>query len=177
MRTRIQNLFLLFLVLCISSLGASSAQAQATGTSIVTVTITDVLLLAVAVPAVPIGVASAANYQDGTSFVATAQLTASSNRPYDIKVQSGGDLTNPLGTPSSNTIPIGKVAVQTSPTLSNTYSSALPLSSSLQTLITAAPANMAKVYDVKYTTEANSNAFYVSAGAYAATLTYSIVAN
>ena len=92
---RITNLLLVVASLAISILSYSPAHAQigTSGNSVVTVTVTDILALVVAVPAVPLAMGVATDYSAGTSFVAPAQLTASSNRPYDIKVISGGDLT------------------------------------------------------------------------------------
>lgn len=176
MKTPVQKLISSFvlasIVIC---LGSSSARAQTSGSTILTVSVTDVLLLVVSPVPVPLGLGTATNFTDGTSYVATAQLTASSNHPYDVKVQSDGDLVG-QATASGVSIPISNVMVQTSTTLLNTYSNALNLSTSSQVLISSAPAAMAKIYDVKYSTSANNSAFFVKAGAYVANLTYSIVA-
>lgn len=158
-------------------LNAPSANAQVTsGNAVVTVTVVDVLALVVAVPAVPIGMGSLTEFQNGSGFTAPAQLVASSNRPYDIKVKSDGDLQGLL-TASGSSIPISSIAVQAAPTATATYTSALNLSAADQVLISNAPSAMAKVYDVKYSTSGNNPAFYVKGGAYVATLTYSISAH
>ena len=156
---------------------ASSAHAQLTsGNTIMTVTVVDVLALTVAVPAVPIGMGSLTEFQSGSGFTAPAQLIASSNQPYDVKVRSNGDLVGTLMAAGSS-IPISNIMVQTSPTAAGTFGSALSLSSTDQVLISNAPAGMVKTYDVKYSTAANNAAFYVKGGAYVATLTYSIAAH
>lgn len=157
-------------------LSASSAQAQLTsGNTIVTVTVVDILALTVAVPAVPIAMGSLSEFQSGSGFTAPAQLVASSNRPYDVKVKSDGDLVGTL-TATGSSIPISNILVQTSPTAANTFGATLNLSAADQVLISNAPAAMIKTYDVKYSTAANNSAFYVKGGAYVATLTYSISA-
>jgi len=158
-------------------LNVTSANAQLTsGNTVVTVTVVDVLALVVAVPAVPIGMGSLTEFQNGSGFTAPAQLVASSNRPYDIKVKSDGDLQGLL-TAAGSSIPISNIAVQAAPTLTSTYTNALNLSAADQVLISNAPSAMAKVYDVKYSTSGNNSAFYVKGGAYVATLTYSISAH
>ena len=176
MKTRIKALALAA-GMAVFGLIASPAHAQLTsGNAIVTLTVTDVLALVVAVPAVPIGLAQLNDYQSGTSIVIPAQLTASSNRPYDIKVKSDGNLQG-QGTAVGESIPISNVMVQASPTLANTYTSQLSLSAADQALVSNAPAALAKIYDVKYSTAANNSAFFVKGGAYIATLTYSISAH
>lgn len=158
-------------------LNATPANAQLTsGSTVVTVTVTDVLALVVAVPAVPIAMGTLTDFQNGSGFTAPAQLTASSNRPYDIKVKSDGDLQGQL-TASGSSIPISNIIVQAAPTLTSTYTSPLNLSAADQVLISNAPSAMAKIYDVKYSTSSNNAAFYVKGGAYLATLTYSISAH
>ncbi len=159
------------------SLGASPAYAQLTsGSTIMTVTVVDVLALTVNVPAVPMPMGTITEYQDGTGFTAPAQLLASSNLPYDIKVKSDGDLVGTL-TATGSSIPINNIMVQTSPTAANTFGSTLNLSAAEQVLISNAPAGMAKSFDVKYSTAAANQAFFVKGGAYVATLTYSISAH
>jgi hypothetical protein len=156
---------------------ASSAHAQLnSGTTIVTVTVVDILALTVSVPAVPISMGTLTEYQSGSGFTAPAQLVASSNQPYDVKVKSNGDLVGTL-TAAGSSIPISNIMVQSSPTTAGTFGTAVNLSSTDQVLISNAAAGMAKTYDVKYSTAANNAAFYVKGGAYAATLTYSLVAH
>lgn len=158
-------------------LNAAPAHAQLTsGNTVVTVTVTDVLALVVAVPAVPIAMGTLTDFQNGSGFTAPAQLTASSNRPYDIKVKSDGDLQGQL-TATGSSIPISNIIVQAAPTLTSTYTSPLNLSAADQVLVSNAPSAMAKIYDVKYSTAANNAAFFVRGGAYLATLTYSISAH
>ncbi|QJD80982.1 hypothetical protein [Spirosoma rhododendri] len=159
------------------ALQATPAHAQllTSGNAVVTVTVVDVLSLVVAVPAVPIAMGTLNDFQNGSSFTAPAQLVASSNRPYDIKVKSDGDLQGQL-TATGSSIPISNIVVQAAPTLTATYTSPLNLSAADQVLISNAPGAMAKVYDVKYSTAANNAAFFVKGGAYTATLTYSITA-
>lgn len=163
--------------MAVVGLGSGPAHAQLTsGNAVVTVTVVDILALVVAVPAVPLSIGTLTDYSSGTSFTAPAQLVASSNRPYDIKVRSNGDLEGAL-TASGSSIGINNIIVQAAPTLTTSYTSQMNLSAADQVLVSNAPAAMAKIYDVKYSTAANNPAFYVKGGDYLATLTYSIVAH
>ncbi|GAB4015234.1 hypothetical protein [Spirosoma koreense] len=174
---KIAKIFITAAIALVLGLSTKPAQAQLTsGNAVVTVTVLDVLALVVAVPAVPLGIGTITEFQNGSNFVAPAQLTASSNRPYDIKVKSDGDLQGLL-TAAGSSIPINNIMVQAAPTLTTSYTSALNLSTADQAIIANAPAAMLKIYDVKYSTVTNNNAFYVKGGAYMATLTYSISAH
>jgi hypothetical protein len=174
---KITKAFVIAVGMAVIGLGSSPAHAQLTsGNTVVTVTVVDILALVVAVPAVPLSIGTLTDFGSGTSFTAPAQLVASSNRPYDIKVKSDGDLQGVL-TASGSSIGINNIMVQAAPTLTTTYTSQLNLSAADQVLISNSPAAMAKIYDVKYSTAANNPAFYVKGGAYLATLTYSISAH
>ena len=156
---------------------ATAAQAQLTsGNAIVTVTVADVLALQVANPAVALSLGSVTDLANGSTFTATAQLVANSNRAFDIKVKSDGNLVGTL-TAAGSSIPIANLRVQASPTLANTFTTALTMSSSDQLLITNATAGLAKAYDVKYSMVAGSSDYNVPTGAYIATLTFSISAH
>ncbi|UFH57004.1 hypothetical protein [Spirosoma sp. KNUC1025] len=173
----LSKVFVSALVVGVVGLGARPAQAQITsGNAVVTVTVVDVLALVVAVPAVPLAIGTVTEFQNGATFLAPAQLIASSNRPFDIKVKSDGDLQGIL-TATGSSIPINNIMVQAAPTLTSSYTSQMSLSAADQALISNSPAAMAKIFDVKYSTAANNQAFYVKGGAYLATLTYSISAH
>lgn len=156
-----------------AGVGASSAQAQLTsGNAIMTLTLTDVMALAVTTPAVPLGFAAITDYQNGVNTDLALQLTVSSNRPYDVKVKAGGDLTAAGG----GTIPINKITVQPIPSQTGLGTmSAVNLTTDDQVIIDNAPGAMAKVIGVRYST--NDTSAFIKSGIYTATVTYSISAN
>ncbi|GAB3891612.1 hypothetical protein [Spirosoma agri] len=149
------------------------AQTNSLTPAVVTVTLVDILAVAVSTPAIPIVFATVADYQNGKTIPMPLHVIVSSNRPYDLKVKSAGDLTSAL--PNTPAIPINNVSVQvTTPGMN--AAAAQALSTSDVTLTTSSPAAMARAIDVTYSTAAGNSAF-VNTGVYTANLTYSVTAH
>ncbi len=161
-------------LVAVLSLSGSSAQAQTSGSVLVNFTVTDILVLVVNPAPVILNLAALTDFQNGKDYVALAQLTASSNQPYDIKVKSDGDMQSLT---TQNTIPINQISVQAKSTLGGSYSAQKNLSVTEQVMLSNEPSALAKIYDVKYSLPSNSESFFVKGGLYTATLTYSISAH
>jgi len=163
--------------LAFCGLGANTAHAQLNGSSVipavVTVTLVDILAVAVTVPAVPLTFLTVEDYQGGKTVAIPLHVTVSSNRPYDLKVRSAGDLTSIL--PNTPTIPINNVSVQVT-TAGMNAAAAQALSTSDVTLTSNSPAAIVKAIEVTYSTAPGNSAF-VNTGVYTASLTYSVTSH
>ena len=150
---------------------SQSVQAQTTVNGItnaaITLTLVDLLVINVNIPAVPLVFATEENYKQGVNITIPAHVLVSSNRPYNLKVKANDDLKF-----GANTIPINNVLVQVVSTGMGTTPK-VPLQSGQDvTVASAAPASMAKLIDVNYSTVPGSSSF-VNTGVYLTTLTYS----
>jgi hypothetical protein len=112
-----------------------------------------------------------ANYENGVQITQPAALNIFSTLPYHVSVSA------PNLNYMSNTIPIGNVNINATPSTSNASitTTIASLLSSAQTIITSGIPTLSQNFDLLYSTGAGNNAFLNKpAGTYTSTLTYTI---
>lgn len=167
--------FAFFMTISLTGLVAS-AQDSKTASTTLNVKLGAVYNMTVGAATVEIGMASAADFQNGKESTAQV-LTVNASNGYDVTVQTSG--ANLLF--GSETIPVSTIDIKTSitgvaPTDATLKST--PLSSTANTIISKTTGEITRAYNIVYAISAANASAYLNktAGTYTTTVTYSLVA-
>lgn len=144
------------------------AKAQLTGTAVLTATLTDVITV-VSLSAPIFLFTTADHYNNGLTVNETGTLVVSSNMPFDLSVQSATANLAFL----TNEIPVSNFTVQ----VTNAGGDAIDpvaLSTTAQQIVNEGTAGILRALNLTYATAGGADFIGKPAGAYVATLTYTV---
>jgi len=135
--------------------------------------LSNVLQITVNTNAVNLNFTTSANYTNGVTSTISNQITVASNNPYSVYVRAASvNMVN-----GTNTIPVSNVKVQPVSLAVGTSQIVAALSTTDQALATAMPTTSSQSVNIQYSTAAGNTAFLKPAGAYVATITFTLIAN
>lgn len=155
----------------------STFAVTATATSTLNVVLTDVVSITVnpSSSTVSLNFGTSADYLNGVnSGVLADHLTVASTQSFTVTVKSDGDLIN-----GSESIPIADIGVTASAGTGSpvgTPGSVASLTTSDQSLITSSNPTLESKYSMQYSATGGADFIGLTAGTYAATITYTVTA-